>query len=97
MAKKPAASENELMGDLIAVQYDSEVYSDVVLPDWKKSLVGTVIAMGPGLPLPEGGLAPMQTTLGDRVSFGAAYGMEGSYKGFPIRILKDTDIDFVLS
>lgn len=88
--------ENELMGDLIAVQYDSEISSDVMLPDWKRSLVGTVIAAGPGYPLSSGANSPMQTKVGDRVCFGAAVGMEGIYEGNAIRILRDTDIDFVV-
>lgn len=88
----------ELFDDLIAVQYDSEVHSDIALPDWKRSLIGTVVAVGPGERLPDGVIAPMQVCLGDRVSFGAAIGMEASLgTKYPIRIMKDRDVDFVIT
>jgi co-chaperonin GroES (HSP10) len=86
-----------LADDLVAVEYYEEVKSDIRLPDWKRSLIGRVIARGPGELLPSGDLVPMQTEVGNKVSFGAAVGMEAVANGYPIRIMKDKDIDFVFN
>lgn len=86
-----------LADDLVAVEYYEEVKSDIKLPDWKRSLIGRVIARGPGELLPNGILGPMQVEVGDKVSFGAAVGMEAVASGYPVRIMKDRDIDFVYS
>ena len=66
------------------------------MPDWKRELKGRVVATGPGRPLYHGGHAPMQTEVGDRVTFGAAKGMEAVRNGRQLRILRDSDIDAVL-
>ncbi len=82
-----------LIGELIAVRYEP-VKGNVALPDWQRSLTGTVLATGPGLPLPGGGTTPMQTCVGDTVCFGAAVGMESVLDGQSIRIMRDSDVDF---
>lgn len=86
----------DLIGNLVAVEYEPASKGRIVLPDWKQSLQGVVLAVGPGAPLYNGRLAPVQTKVGNRVSFGAAVGMESVYDGKPVRILRDTDIDLVL-
>jgi co-chaperonin GroES (HSP10) len=82
---------------LIAVEPDVvDARLMIKLPDWQRNLQGTVLAVGPGLPLADGGEAPMMCKVGDRVLFGAAAGMEAAYKGALIRILHDSDVDAVL-
>jgi co-chaperonin GroES (HSP10) len=76
-----------LLGDLIAVRYENDRNGVVALPDWKRALVGFVIAVGPDA---------TETRTGDRISFGAAKGMEATFDGRAIRIMRDTDVDFVV-
>jgi co-chaperonin GroES (HSP10) len=85
----------QLLGELIAVRY-VPVKAAVLLPDWQRTLIGTVLAVGPGRPLIDGGAAPMKTQPGDVVVFGAAVGMESVYNGEAIRILRDSEVDLVV-
>lgn len=75
----------DLVGELIAIRPDVP-YHAVLLPDWKRSLSGTVLARGPNV---------TSVAEGDRVSFGAASGMDAVLSGQEIRILKERDLDFV--
>lgn len=85
-----------LMGDLIAVEPDRvDAKSKILLPDWQRILRGTVLATGPGRMLVSGKQAPMACSVGDRVIFGAATGMESSYRGTMIRVMHDEDVDAV--
>lgn len=87
----------QLLGDLIAVRYEPVTHAgQIALPDWQRSYTGTVIAVGPGAPLTNGGTGPMETEVGDHISFGAAIGMEAVYDGGAIRIMRDTEADFVV-
>lgn len=74
-----------LIGELIAVKINPQE-SNIRLPDWKRSLSGLVIASASGVL----GVKP-----GNRVSFGAAVGMDSVFNGQEIRILKEQDLDFV--
>lgn len=85
----------EMLGDLVAVRPD-EPDSSVALPAWQRTLHGVVLAVGPGLPLVDGGAAPMSVQVGDRVVFGAATGMESVFAGKPLRVMRDSEIDMVL-
>jgi chaperonin GroES len=85
-----------LIGDMIAVQPETQPRGKILLPDWQRTLRGKVIAIGPGAPLYNGKVAPIQCAVGDTVIFGAATGMESQYKGALIRIMKDTDADAVV-
>lgn len=86
------------IGDLIAVELVVAPRDQrVLLPDWQRTLEGIVVAVGPGAPLVNGGIAPMMCAVGDRVVFGAATGMESTYRGATIRIMRDTDVDAVLA
>lgn len=73
-----------LLGELVAVRLDLPK-GVVVLPDWKRSLSGVVLAAGPDAYISPGAL----------VSFGAAVGMDSVFNGQPIRVLKEQDLDFV--
>lgn len=86
----------DLIGELVAVRPDPPTKSHVILPDWQKALTGTVIAVGPGRELENGSRAPMSVAVGDRISFGAAIGMESSFQGQPLRVMRDSEIDMVL-
>lgn len=88
--------KQKLIGDLIAVQPIDVTPSRILLPDWQRTLRGKVLAIGPGAPLPKGGFTPMECQVGDLVVFGAATGMESSYRGAAIRIMRDSDVDAVL-
>lgn len=74
-----------LIGELVAIR-PSPVEGTIKLPDWKRSLTGDIIATGPGC----------STVLpGMRASFGAAVGMDAQIAGSSIRLLKESDLDFV--
>jgi len=74
-----------LIGELLVVtpEYDQ---GPIRLPDWKRSLKGTVIARGPNA---------RNVSEGQIVSFGAAVGMDSVFAGQEVRILKEQDLDFV--
>lgn len=68
----------------------------IKLPDWQRTLRGEVVATGPGRMLPFGGRAPMETKVGDVVTFAATAGMDTDYGvGRKIRMMKDGDVDTV--
>lgn len=74
-----------LIGELVAVRVNPAPTEAVLLPDWKRSLSGVILAVGPCADLSPGYL----------VSFGAAVGMDSVLNGQDIRILKATDVDFL--
>lgn len=82
-ASKPFSIQ--LIGELIAVKPD-KAEAQILLPDWKRSLTGRVLSVGSSI---------SDIKEGDRVSFGAAVGMDSVYAGREVRILKERDIDFV--
>jgi chaperonin GroES len=88
--------KQRLLGDMVAVEPEVEPQGKIKLPDWQRILRGTVVATGPGAPLYNGKIAPMECKVGDRVIFGAATGMESVYCGKPLRIMRDSDVDAVL-
>src|SRR5208282_3135096 len=65
-----------LLDDLIAVALLDKAEGVIKLPDWQRTLRGEVIAVGPGRMLPLGERAPMETKVGDRVTFSATAGMD---------------------
>lgn len=75
-----------LLGELVAVETEPAAVATILLPDWKRSLTGTVLACGPEV---------RERVQGARVSFGAAVGMDSVLSGKSIRILKEQDLDFV--
>jgi len=84
------------MNDLVAVALLDKVESIIKLPDWQRILRGEVVAVGPGRMLPLGERAPMECSVGDKVSFSATAGMDSQYGiGKAIRIMRDSDIDCV--
>lgn len=85
----------DLVGELVAVRPDAPE-GGVLLPDWQRGLTGRVLAVGPGRELLNGTRAPMSVQVGDRVRFGAAVGMESTFNGEPLRVMRDSDIDMVL-
>lgn len=85
------------LSDLIVVEMAQAPRDQrILLPDWQRTLEGVVVAVGPGKPLYNGTTAPMLCKVGDKVVFGAATGMESSYAGASIRIMRDGDVDGVL-
>lgn len=89
--------KQQLLNDLIVVKLEEEPQTNVKLPQWQKTLRGTVVAVGPGKMLYSGERAPMMVKVGDVVTFGAAVGMDTSYGGHVnIRMMKDGDVDAVL-
>jgi hypothetical protein len=76
----------ELLDELVAVEY-VEDKSPIRLPDWKRSLEGRILAIGPSV---------KEVAVRDKVTFGAAKGMEAVFSGIPIRLLKEQDLDMVL-
>lgn len=75
----------DLVGELLAVTFERPA-TTVLLPDWKRSLSGTVIAKGSSV---------SDVDVGDLVYFGAAVGMDSVFSGQEVRILKERDLDFV--
>jgi chaperonin GroES len=88
----------QLLDDLIAVEPLDKVEGVIKLPDWQRILRGEVVAVGPGRMLPRGERAPMETKVGDVVTFAATAGMDSSYGvGKAIRLMRDTDVDAVVT
>jgi co-chaperonin GroES (HSP10) len=86
----------QLLDDLIAVALLDKAEGVIKLPDWQRTLRGEVIAVGPVRMLPLGERAPMQTKVGDIVTFAAPAGMDSDYGvGKKIRLMRDTDVDTV--
>ncbi len=71
----------QLLGDLVAVLPESvRPTGTIILPDWQRSLTGSVLACGPDC---------KELKKGDRVQFGAASGMESVFSGAAIRIMSE--------
>jgi len=86
----------QLLNELIAVALLDKAEGVIKLPDWQRTLRAEVIAVGPGRMLPLGERAPMETKVGDIVTFAATAGMDSSYGvGKSIRIMRDSDADCV--
>lgn len=77
-----------LIGELVAIRLDNAGLSEsrVLLPDWRRCLSGKVLATGSEV---------REVFIDDRVSFGAAVGMDSLLSGQEIRIMKEKDIDFI--
>jgi len=87
-----------LLDDLIAVELLDKAEGVIKLPDWQRVLRGEVVAVGPGRMLPLGERAPMECRIGDTVSFSATAGMAADYGvGKKVRLMRDTDVDGVVS
>lgn len=84
------------LGDLIFVRRAEDHKGVIALVDprcrQQKSLVGTVIAVGPGAPLPDGSSVPMELKVGDKVWFGSATGMEASFDGISLLCMRENDV-----
>ncbi len=86
-----------LLDDLIAVALLDKAEGVIKLPDWQRTLRGEVVAVGPGRMLPLGERAPMETKVGDIVSFAATAGMDSEYGvGKKVRLMRDTDVDAII-
>lgn len=73
-----------LLGKLVMVLPESTLRpSGIMLPDWQRSLTGSVLALGPDA---------KDLKKGDKVFFSAATGMESVYCGAAVRIMKEDDI-----
>lgn len=87
-----------LLDDMVAVALIDLPASElrIKLPDWQRTLRGEVIAVGPGRMLPYGGRAPMESHVGDVVTFAATAGMEADFGvGKKVRLMRDPDLDTV--
>jgi co-chaperonin GroES (HSP10) len=90
--------KQQLLDDFIVVALLDIPASEmrIKLPDWQRTLRGEVTATGPGRMLPFGGRAPMETKVGDIVTFAATAGMDTDYGvGRKIRMMHDSDVDAV--
>ncbi len=86
----------KLLDDLIAVALLDKAEGIIKLPDWQRILRGEVVAAGPGRMLPLGERAPMETKVGDIITFAATAGMDSDYGvGQKVRLMRDTDADTV--
>jgi len=89
--------KSKCVGDLVVIRPDDIKPAKIALPDWQRVLKGFVLAVGPGKSNRKGtGLVPMECSVGDYVQFGAAAGMESTFDGTQIRIMRDTDVDLIL-
>lgn len=87
-----------LLDDMIVVALLEEPAAQgrIKLPDWQRTLRGEVTAVGPGRMLPFGGRAPMETRVGDIVTFSATAGMDSDFGiGRKVRLMRDPDVDTV--
>jgi co-chaperonin GroES (HSP10) len=75
---------HRLLGDLVIVLPESTRRpSGIILPDWQRSLRGSLLALGPDA---------VDVKKGDTVYFGAATGMESVYDGAAVRVMRSKDI-----
>jgi co-chaperonin GroES (HSP10) len=75
---------HRLLGDLVMVLPESTRRpSGIILPDWQRSLRGSILAVGPDA---------KEVKKGDTVYFGAASGMESVYDGASVRIMREKDL-----
>jgi co-chaperonin GroES (HSP10) len=73
-----------LLGELVMVAPESTRRpSGILLPDWQRSLMGSVLALGPDA---------TDLKKGDIVYFGAATGMESVYCGASVRIMRESEV-----
>lgn len=78
----------QLLGEMIAVAPDPKPPGQkILLPDWSRCLQGCVIAIGPDC---------HTVARGDTISFAATAGMESVFDGVAIRIMRESDVDFVV-
>lgn len=87
-----------LLDDMIVVALLEEPAAKgrIKLPDWQRTLRGEVTATGPGRMLPFGGRAPMETRVGDIVTFAATAGMDSDFGiGRKVRLMRDVDVDAI--
>lgn len=83
----------KLLDDMLIVECDEpNAAKRIVLPLWSKGLQGTVLEAGPGELLANGKRVEMDVKVGDKVSFGAATGMESVYKSRSIRMMRQKDL-----
>jgi len=75
----------EPLGELLVVK-PNPPEAGIRLPDWKRALNGKIVAVGPEV---------REAKCGDTVYFGAAVGMDAVFSGDPVRILKESDLDFI--
>ncbi len=85
-----------LLGDLVVIRPEETPQARILLPDWQRSLRGTVIGVGPGKMLADGSHMSMELKVGDFVTFGATSGMESMYAGKPIRTMREDDVHMVI-
>lgn len=77
----------KLIEELIAVIPDAKPPGlKILTPDWTRCLKGKVLAIGPDC---------VEVKIGDRVGFGATTGMESVFDGAAIRVMRESDLDFV--
>ena len=80
------------------VESTSQTPGGIFIPDSGKDKPqeAVVIAVGPGRMLPEGKRAPMETKVGDVVTFPPTAGMDTDFGvGRAIRMMRDPDVDTV--
>jgi chaperonin GroES len=88
--------QQTLLDDFVVVKMIDEIPSRIKLPDWQRTLRGRVVAKGPGRLLYNGKRTKMACRIGNRVVFAATAGMETSYAGESVRMMRDSDVDCVL-
>jgi co-chaperonin GroES (HSP10) len=88
--------KQQLLDDFIVVALLEEpaAMGRIKLPDWQRTLRGEVVGAGPGRMLPFGGRAPMETKVGDVITFAATAGMDSDFGiGRKVRMMHDVDAD----
>ena len=86
----------KLLEDLVVIRPEETPQARILLPDWQRTLRGTVIAIGPGKMQEDGTHIPPELKVGDFVIFGATAGMESVYAGKNIRTMREDDVDAVI-
>lgn len=75
------------------------MYGNIIIPDAgrEKAMVGEVIATGPGIRnVMTGEIIPMETSIGDKVTFPSFGGQKITIKGEEYLVYKDSDIFAIL-
>lgn len=78
------------IGDLLFVE--PEANTSRIITDPRASWRGKVVAAGPGAPLPDGTLVPMEVGVGDYVRLKPTNAIESVFNQTRVWIVKESDV-----
>lgn len=80
------------IGDLLFVEPAQLEASKIVIVDPRQAWRGKVVAAGPGAPLPDGTLVPMEVGVGDYVRLKPTNAIESVWNQTRVWIVREADV-----